>query len=253
MEMRFISDTKSEVSVFDKANKEWRYPVDLEDKTCSCRQWQITGLPCIHALFFITSISGPAGNIQQYVHDYYSVAMFRATYAHALPALEGKQQWDRVDPGFKLCAPLLKRAAGRPRKTRHRRRNEGGGLGARVRKCTRCGGTGHFGKYCDNTVDPGFGESIPAENDGQLPDADDAAFENDDQVHDRNDYSNDDPVHDASNDPLDAPVDAPVHDASNDPLDAPVDDPLDDPVEVSFSDGYVNPAMISLVFIFHLS
>ena len=53
MNMRFISDTKSEVSVFDKANKEWRYPVDLEDKTCSCRQWQITGLPCIHALFFI--------------------------------------------------------------------------------------------------------------------------------------------------------------------------------------------------------
>ena len=247
MNMRFISDITSEVSVLDKQNKEWRYPVDLQAKTCSCRQWQITGLPCIHALFFITSLQGPAGNIQQYVHDYYSVAMFKATYAHALPALEGKQQWDKVDPGFKVCAPVLKRAAGRPRKSRHRRRSEGGGLGARMRKCTRCGGSGHFGKYCDNAVDPGFGESIDVENDGQQPDA---AFENDGQ---QSSDSDDAPMDDPVDDPLDAPNDDPL----DDPLDArnvdPLDAPNDDPVDVSFSDSYVNHAMISLVLIFHLS
>src|SRR3954463_12060325 len=93
----------------------------------------------IHALFFITSLSGPAGNIQQYVHDYYSVARFKATYAYVLLALEGKQPWDRVDPGFKLCAPVLKRSAGGPRKARIRPSGEGDGLGARRRKCTRCG------------------------------------------------------------------------------------------------------------------
>ena len=128
----------------DKEKREWRYRVDLEARTCSCRQWQITGLPCAHALFFIISFLGPAGNIQQYVHDYYSVAGFKATYAYALPSLEGKQQWDRVDPGFKLCAPVLKRAAGRPRKARFRPCNEGAGLGSRRRKCTRCGGSSNF-------------------------------------------------------------------------------------------------------------
>ena len=154
MNMTLSSGTTAEISYLDKEKREWRYPVDLEARTCSCRQWQITGLPCIHALFFITSLPGPAGNIQQYVHDYYSVARFKATYAYALPAMEGKQQLDMVDPGFKLCAPVLKRAAGRPRKSRIRPRSEGAGLGARKRKCTRCGGSGHFGKYCDNTVDP---------------------------------------------------------------------------------------------------
>ena len=74
--------------------------------------------------------------------------------------MEGKQQWDMVDPGFKLCAPVLKRVAGRPRKSRIRPCSEGAGLGARKRKCTRCGGSGHFGKYFDNTVDPAFGESF---------------------------------------------------------------------------------------------
>ena len=91
MNMILLSDTTAEVSVLDKEQRAWRYPVDLEARTCSCRKWQITGLPCIHALFFITSLSGPAGNIQQYVHEYYSVARFKTTYAHTLPALEGKQ------------------------------------------------------------------------------------------------------------------------------------------------------------------
>ena len=193
MNMTLCSGITAEISYLDKEKREWRYPVDLEARTCSCRQWQITGLPCIHALFFITSLPGPAGNIQQYVHDYYSVARFKATYAYALPAMEGKQQWDMVDPGFKLCAPVLKRAAGRPRKSRIRPRSEGAGLGARKRKCTRCGGSGHFGKYCDNTVDPAFGESFDEgfdenvgqqpvastddENDGQQPVASDGDFE----------------------------------------------------------------------------
>ena len=170
--------------------------MDLEARTCSCRKWQITGLPCIHALFFITSLSGPAGNIQQYVHEYYSVARFKTTYAHTLPALEGKQQWDRVDPGFKLCAPVLKRAAGRPRKARFRRRSEGAGLGARMRKCKRCGGSGHFGNKCNNAVDPAFGE-FSDENLGPVD-----AAENEGSDVPRDDAPDDDAPHD------DAPNDA---------------------------------------------
>jgi hypothetical protein len=90
MDITLCSATTTKVSFLDKEKREWRYPVDLEARTCSCRQWQITGLPCIHALFFITTLSGQAGNIKQYVHEYYSVARFKATYAHALPALERK-------------------------------------------------------------------------------------------------------------------------------------------------------------------
>jgi hypothetical protein len=47
---------EAEVTAVDKEKREWRYPVNLEKKTCSCRQWQISGLSCIHALFFITSL-----------------------------------------------------------------------------------------------------------------------------------------------------------------------------------------------------
>ncbi|KAM0833403.1 hypothetical protein ACQ4PT_064285 [Festuca glaucescens] len=148
------------------------------------------------------SIYGQAGNIQQYVHEYYSVARFKATYAHALPALEGKQQCDIVDPGFKLCAPVLKRPAGRPRKSRIRPRSEGAGLGARKRKCTRCARSGHFAKYCDNTVDPAFGECFEDENDGLQPVAPDV--END--AHQPHDFAND-PNDDSDDDQIEAPND----------------------------------------------
>ncbi|KAE8786229.1 hypothetical protein D1007_40016 [Hordeum vulgare] len=132
------SPTEAEVTATDSEKREWRYPVDLEKWSCSCRQWQITGKPCIHALFFITSLRGEASGIDQYVHKYYSFDMFRATYAENIPALEGKQQWDIVDPGFKLCAPIQARPPGRPRKQRIRSSTEGKGLGPRKYKCKRC-------------------------------------------------------------------------------------------------------------------
>jgi hypothetical protein len=40
---------EAEVIMLDNEKREWRYPVDLQKMTCSCRQWQITGVPCIHA------------------------------------------------------------------------------------------------------------------------------------------------------------------------------------------------------------
>ena len=116
-----------------------------------------------------------------------------------------------MDPGFKLCAPVLKRAAGRPRKSRFRPRSEGAGLGARRRKCTRCGGSGHFTKYCDNAVDLAFRECFDEgfnENVGQRPVATNEYFDevpNDDgqQPHD----FDDDPNDDFDNDPNEAPND----------------------------------------------
>ncbi|KAM0930028.1 hypothetical protein ACQ4PT_001208 [Festuca glaucescens] len=153
---------------------------------------------------------GQPGNIQQYVHDYYSVAKFEATYAHALPALEGKQQWDIVDPGFKLCPTVLKRAAGRPRKSRIRPRSEGAGLGPRRRKCTRCGGSGHFAKYCDNAVDPAFGEFFDS------PSEDAMEATNDEQTDDQNE----DPVEATNDDPIYGPIEAPNDEQIDDPIEA---------------------------------
>jgi hypothetical protein len=199
------------------------------------------------------------------VHEYYSVARFKATFAHALPALEGKQQWDIVDPGFKLCAHVLKRAAGRPRKIRIRPRSEGAGLGARKRKCTRCGGSGHFAKYCDNAVDPAFGECFDDENEDQQP-VDQNEAPNDDSGDDQNDQGNDDSRNDQNEAPFealdvceqnDAPIEAKQNDVEQN--DGPIDGEQNDaPVEapnsvVVSSTWYVILAYFELFYIYHLT
>ena len=92
------STFEAEITAIDKEKREWRYPVNLQTRSFSCRKWQITREPCIHAMYFITLIRGPVSEIGQYVHQYFFVAKLNATYDDDLPILEGKQQWDVVDP-----------------------------------------------------------------------------------------------------------------------------------------------------------
>ncbi|KAK1667935.1 hypothetical protein QYE76_056094 [Lolium multiflorum] len=108
---------------------------------------------------------GEDGEVDQYVSEYFSVAKFRAAYAMNVPTLLGKDQWMKVDPGFKLYSPVLTRPAGRPRKNRIRASAEGGAP-IRKRKCKRCGIPGHIARLCKNGVDPAFGmeDQAGAEN-----------------------------------------------------------------------------------------
>ena len=99
--------------------------MNLATNECSCRQWQIRGKPCIHAQHLMTVIGGEDGEVDQYCSEYFSIAQFRAAYAKNVHALLGKDQWNIVDPGFKLCSPVLTRPLGRPRKNRRRVGEEG--------------------------------------------------------------------------------------------------------------------------------
>jgi hypothetical protein len=68
----------AEVTLLDDWNNQRRHTMDLQTQNCSCREWQITGKPCKHALAWILSNIGL--KICDYVHEYYSVARFRAAY-----------------------------------------------------------------------------------------------------------------------------------------------------------------------------
>jgi hypothetical protein len=127
----------------------WRHTVDLQERKCTCRRWQVTGLPCTHALCVITSIRGC--NIESYVHEYYSVAKFKKAYQKCVKPMTDRKQWPQVNLGFKLWPPSLKPAAGRPRKRRFKSAAEGGS-GKRTTRCKRCKQLGHMAKTCNEYV-----------------------------------------------------------------------------------------------------
>jgi hypothetical protein len=150
------STYEGEVTYTDSKNRVWRYPVNLTARECSCRQWQIRGKPCIHALHLINVIGGADGEVDQYCSEYFSVAKFMATYADNVPALLGKDQWNIVDPGFKLHSPVMTRPPGRPKKNRFRTGEEG--RLPKRRACRKCGVLGHIARLCTNPVEASFGE-----------------------------------------------------------------------------------------------
>jgi hypothetical protein len=91
LEVAECSDEVIEVTTLGGSG--FRFVVNLADKTCSCKQWHILGVPCKHTLAFITSLSNEP--IEKHVHLYNSIAKFRTTYSVLIPTLPDKIQWPK--------------------------------------------------------------------------------------------------------------------------------------------------------------
>jgi len=92
-----------------RGGSSFRFVVNLDQRTCTCRAWQVSGLPCKHALAYITSIRGE--KIEDHVDNYYSVQKFRSAYEGIIPAIPDKSMWPKSDHGFFMHPPLLKSTA----------------------------------------------------------------------------------------------------------------------------------------------
>jgi hypothetical protein len=137
---------EAEVSEMTPNHKIIRHVVNLTNQVCTCREWQVSGKPCPHALALITTIRNR--NMATYLHPYFSVHHFRLAYAGVIKPLPEKSQWTHVDIGFKLLPPLTKRDVGRQRKNRIPSCLEFKGNKPRTKglyqvQCKNCFGYGH--------------------------------------------------------------------------------------------------------------
>jgi hypothetical protein len=62
------SDEVAEVATLGGSS--FRCVVNLHDKACSCRKWQVCGIPFVHAIAFITSLNVP---LESFVDFFYSM------------------------------------------------------------------------------------------------------------------------------------------------------------------------------------
>ena len=79
---------------------------------------------------FITSQRGV--DIEQFVHEYYSVDRFRSAYVREIEPMTDRSQWPHVELPFGVGAPLAKPTRGRNRKLRIKGCLEGGHRKKRV-------------------------------------------------------------------------------------------------------------------------
>ena len=86
------------------------YVVDLERRTCTCRKWELTELPCCHEVCRISLINATP---EDYVHSSYLREAYLASYDPAIAPLPGSNAWR--DSGKIPILPLKKlRLPGRP-------------------------------------------------------------------------------------------------------------------------------------------
>ncbi|KAL0440218.1 UNVERIFIED_CONTAM: hypothetical protein Slati_2504800 [Sesamum latifolium] len=79
-----------------------RHTLNLSEQTCSCRKWQLTGIPCAHA---IAGIFFMGYKPEDYVDECYKKTVFLKTYSHLMMPLHGPEEWPQSDR--KLLLPRV--------------------------------------------------------------------------------------------------------------------------------------------------
>lgn len=126
--------------------------VDIRNRCCLCRGWQLYGLPCAHGVAALLSCRQ---NVHRYTESCFTVATYRKTYSQTIHPIPDKSLWKELSEtnqnGGKeleivINPPKSLRPPGRPRKKRIRAEDRG--RVKRVVHCSRCNQTGHFRTTC---------------------------------------------------------------------------------------------------------
>ncbi|XP_056168402.1 uncharacterized protein LOC130138412 [Syzygium oleosum] len=104
---------------YEDMEKTDKYVVQLDKLKCSCRAWQLSGIPCIHAIF---AIQAKYHNPKDYLHGCYHKSTYLAAYQHMMQPIRSTKFWEPTNHEAPHPLPL-KKQMGRPK--RRRRKQEG--------------------------------------------------------------------------------------------------------------------------------
>lgn len=127
--------------------------VDIRSRVCSCRRWQLYGLPCAHAAAALISCGQ---NAHLFAEPCFTVASYQETYSQLIQPIPDKSLWKETGEGTEggggakcdllIRPPKTRRPPGRPKKKVLRVENFK--RPKRVVQCGRCHMLGHSAKKC---------------------------------------------------------------------------------------------------------
>ncbi|PWA49782.1 hypothetical protein CTI12_AA480450 [Artemisia annua] len=126
------------------------HTVNLTEGECSCRKWQLSGLPCGHVCA-VARFSGMS-NCNHWAKGWFSQTTLKRTYQQLVHPL--KEPWETPgDVQVVLPPAIVKRQPGRPKENQRIRSQ---GEEPRIVRCSRCGVAGHYRDACR--------EPLPSQN-----------------------------------------------------------------------------------------
>ncbi|GJR82711.1 ankyrin repeat-containing protein [Tanacetum coccineum] len=122
--------------------------VDLNTRTCSCGQWQLSGLPCGHLIAVMRHLRQSSAN--QFAFSCFKTSVWRASYNEVIYDVGHPSEWDQPDGLITVLPPVMdKRQPGRPRNRDHFRSK---GEQITQKSCIRCFKGGHNRRDCPSVV-----------------------------------------------------------------------------------------------------
>ncbi|XP_062143820.1 uncharacterized protein LOC133851413 [Alnus glutinosa] len=121
--------------------------VDIDNWDCSCKEWQLTGLPCCHAIAVFECIDRSP---YDYCSRYFTAESYRLTYAesiHPVPNVDRPVQGESAEVVVTVTPPPTKRPPGRPKM----KQAESIDIIKRQLQCSKCKGLGHNKKTCKDS------------------------------------------------------------------------------------------------------
>ena len=124
---------------------DYKDTLKLSELSCTCREFDVKALPCIHVLSACIKYNLPH---HKYCSPFYTVENYRMCYNQPLYPVRDKSEWELSDQFKEFCAkikpPEVRRSAGRPKKMRIPSRGEE----RKTVKCGRCKQTSHNRRRC---------------------------------------------------------------------------------------------------------
>ena len=123
-----------------------QYTVDLGIRQCDCRRWELTGIPCSHAISCLRIERIPSESM---VHECYSTSTYLKAYGPKIYPCKDRSMWQK-GRGPNVLPPVYEKKVGRPPKNRRKQPHEVmGKFGPKMSKhgtvitCSYCGTEGH--------------------------------------------------------------------------------------------------------------
>ncbi|KAM0829400.1 hypothetical protein ACQ4PT_066876 [Festuca glaucescens] len=130
--------------------------VDLRAKTCGCRKWDLTGVPCSHAVAAILKLSQ---HPEDYVHDFFKKPMYKKAFSYTVYPVPGPEDWTRTDTPD-IDPPVFRDKPGRKQTVRRKGKFEVPAPRDSSRMasitCSNCKLVGHRYTNCTQPLRPGL-------------------------------------------------------------------------------------------------
>ncbi|KAL2930291.1 Tyrosine-protein kinase JAK1 [Bienertia sinuspersici] len=142
-----------------------RYVVSLLERTCSCYAWQLSGVPCNHA---VAAIWKAQEHPEHYVSNYFTKETYLKAYAFPLEPLNGPQEWPESSK-TPIIPPPFKKLQNRPTTKRKPSLGEVDAIklskkgSKQSHKCSNCREPGHNKTKCPYPPQNATSEKPPAQ------------------------------------------------------------------------------------------